>query len=71
MFADGEAVGEVTRSVRSPMLETPIALALVGFDAATDDLAVESAGEERDATREPLPFVDGTDRSARLPDYGE
>jgi aminomethyltransferase len=71
VLAGGEAVGEVTRAAESPMLEAPIALALVGFDAVTDDLAIDGDGEEHVAMRETLPFVEGSDRSARLPDYGE
>ena len=71
VLAGSEAIGEVTRAAESPMLEAPIGLALVGFDAAIDDLAIEVGDEERDATRESLPFVEGSDRSARLPDYGE
>ncbi|WP_049902619.1 CAF17-like 4Fe-4S cluster assembly/insertion protein YgfZ [Halococcus agarilyticus] len=71
VLAGAEEIGEVTRAAESPMLEAPIALALVEFDAAVDDLAIDNEGEEHAATKEALPFVDGSDRSARLPDYGE
>jgi aminomethyltransferase len=53
------------------MLKAPIALALVAFNATTDDLAIDGDSEEHPAARGSLPFVDGSDRSARLPDYGE
>ena len=71
VLAGGEAVGEVTRAAESPMLEAPIALALVAFNATTDDLAIDGDGEEHPAARGSLPFVDGSDRSARLPGYDE
>ncbi|GAA0475949.1 aminomethyltransferase family protein [Halococcus dombrowskii] len=67
---DGDAtVGEVTRAVESPVHEKPIALALCDFTLDADELTVRVDGEERAATVETLPFVDGSDRSARLPDY--
>ena len=71
VLAGGEAVGEVTRAAESPMLKAPIALALVAFNATTDDLAIDGDSEEHPRARGSLPFVDGSDRSARLPDYGE
>ena len=67
---DGDAtVGEVTRTVESPVRERPLALALIGFDCDAEDVTVRIDGEERAATVETLPFVDGSDRSARLPTY--
>jgi len=67
---DGDAtVGEVTRSTQSPMLEAPLALALVEYGLEAEDLAVRVDGEEVPATTETLPFLDGSDRSARVPEY--
>jgi len=70
VFADDAAVGEVTRAANSPSREQPVALALVETDAAArDSVAVRVDGEEVDAAVESLPFVEGSDRSARLPTY--
>ncbi len=68
VFADDEAVGEVTRAGESPTRDEPVALALVEFDVE-GDLSARVDGEEVDATRAELPFVEGSDRSARLPSY--
>ena len=68
VFAGDEAVGEITRAAESPMLDEPIALALIGFETE-GDLTVRVDGEEVAASRVDLPFVDGTDHSARLPEY--
>lgn len=70
VFQADSAVGEVTRAVESPMLERPIALAIVGAGAAEDvDLTVRVGGEEVSAIVAELPFVEGSERSARLPTY--
>jgi len=66
----GDRVGEVTRAVESPSLETPIALALVDFDLHGGSLSIETDSDS-DAVRTPLPFVDGSAVSARLPTYPE
>ncbi len=68
---DGDAsVGEVTRAARTELVEDPIALALVQFDAADEDgLTVRVDGEDVPATSTALPFVEGSDRSGRLPTY--
>jgi len=72
---DGDAsVGEVTRAVESPVRDEPLALALVDFEVGdavgeTDALSVRVDGEERPATAVALPFVEGSERSARLPAY--
>ncbi|WP_049921526.1 CAF17-like 4Fe-4S cluster assembly/insertion protein YgfZ [Halopiger djelfimassiliensis] len=67
---DGDAsVGEITRADESPMLEDVIALAIVEFDLESDAVTVRVGGEETPATRTELPFVDGSDRSDRLPAY--
>ncbi|MFB6183511.1 MAG: aminomethyltransferase family protein [Haloarculaceae archaeon] len=69
VFAGDEAVGEVTRAVDSPSLETPIAFALVDFEANLDGATVRVDGREVDANRHALPFVEGSDRSERVPAY--
>lgn len=73
VFRGDESLGEVTRGLRSPTREEPIAFALVDhdFDPATDsgDLTVRIDGEERSGVATELPFVEGSDRSARLPQY--
>ena len=67
---DGDAsVGEVTRAGESPLRTETIALAVVDYELAHDALTVRVGGEEVAATRTDLPFVDGSDRSDRLPDY--
>lgn len=60
----GEEVGHITRAAASPSLETPIGLAVVPYDVP-DALAVD--GET--ARVESLPFVSGSERSARIPAY--
>jgi aminomethyltransferase len=68
---DGDsAVGEVTRAVDSPTLDEPIALAAVRWDAASSgSLAVRVGGDEVPAEVADLPFVEGSETSARLPRY--
>jgi len=68
VFEGDDAVGEVTRGVPSPALDEPVALALVDADTGTD-LRVRVDGEEVPASRTALPFVEGSDESARLPRY--
>ena len=68
---DGDAtVGEVTRAVESPLLGSPIALALVEFGLKSDRVTVRVGGEEVPATVARLPFLEGSERSGRLPVYG-
>ncbi len=69
IFAGDSAVGEVTRAVMSPLLEYPIALAVVEYGLEADSLTVRVGGQELPAERTNLPFVEGSDRSARLPVY--
>ncbi|MFC6990103.1 aminomethyltransferase family protein [Haloplanus sp. GCM10025708] len=69
VFDGDESVGDVTRAVDSPSLGAPIALALVDFDAPSE-LTVRVDGEAVPAPVTDLPFVEGSDRSARLPQYG-
>ena len=67
---DGDAtVGEVTSAGMSPLLEDTIALALVEFGLETDALSVRVDGHEVPATPTPLPFLEGSERSARVPVY--
>jgi aminomethyltransferase len=67
VFAGDEAVGEVTRAVDAPTHGGPAALALVGFEAEPGAVRVD--GEDVPAERVDLPFVEGSERSARLPSY--
>ncbi|MFB6201055.1 MAG: glycine cleavage T C-terminal barrel domain-containing protein [Halorhabdus sp.] len=61
---DGEVVGRVTRSRDSPALERSIGFAIL--DVATD--ATWTIGDDRiGATNATLPFVEGSDQSARVP----
>jgi aminomethyltransferase len=69
VFDGDRTVGEVTRAVESPICERPLALALVEFGLDPAEVAVRIDGKEHTATVETLPFVDGSDRSARLPRY--
>jgi aminomethyltransferase len=64
----------VTRAVDSPSLDRPIALAYVDYDTPTavergDDLTVRVDGDDVGASLARLPFVEGSDRSGRLPQY--
>jgi aminomethyltransferase len=74
VFEGDETVGEITRAIHSPTREEPIAMALLDQDAAdavdeTGRFAVRIDGEEQDATVVDLPFVEGSERSGRLPSY--
>ncbi len=69
VFDGDSSVGEVTRANVSPLLETPIALAIVEYGLESDELTVRVDGEEIHTTVTELPFVEGSDRSDRLPDY--
>jgi aminomethyltransferase len=72
VFAGDEAVGEVTRAAESPSRDEPIAFGLVDFgvgDQSEADLTVRVDGEEVPAELADLPFVEGSDRSARIPEY--
>jgi len=72
VFDGPESVGTVTRAAESPTLGNPVALALVDRDIGdslgeSGSLTVRVDGEERPATPVALPFVEGSDRSGRLP----
>jgi aminomethyltransferase len=69
VFAGDEHVGEVTRAVRSPMREAPIALATLDWDLPSEALTVRVDGESVGAQRVDPPFVEGSATSARLPTY--
>jgi aminomethyltransferase len=70
VFDDDAAVGDVTRAAEGPTRAQPLALALVDVDAADRErLTVRVDGEEQPATVERLPFVEGSDASARTPTY--
>ncbi|PSQ47591.1 glycine cleavage system protein T, partial [Halobacteriales archaeon SW_6_65_15] len=69
VFAGEEAVGEVTRGVESPTREEPIAFAVVDFEVEASDVTVRVGGEEVPAEITDLPFVEGSDRSGRIPEY--
>ena len=67
---DGDAnVGDVTRGTESPTLEAPAALALVDYGLDGDTVTVRVDGEEVSAEVAELPFVEGSARSRRLPEY--
>ncbi|PSP56347.1 glycine cleavage system protein T [Halobacteriales archaeon QS_1_67_19] len=69
VFAGDEAVGEITRAAESPSREEPLALAVVDFESHDADVTVRVDGEEVPAEPVVLPFVEGSDRSARIPTY--
>ena len=69
VLAGDDSVGEVTRAVESPMLAAPIALALVESGSAGGALSIRIDGGTVAAETENLPFVEGSDRSARVPTY--
>jgi aminomethyltransferase len=71
VFAGDAAVGEVTRAVESPTREEPIAFAAVDYELPEDGLSVRVDGEEVAAETTALPFVEGSDASARVPRYEE
>jgi aminomethyltransferase len=68
VFAGDASVGEVTRAAESPMLGDPVALAFVDYETP-ETLRVRVDGADVEATRTDLPFVEGSERSARRPTY--
>jgi len=71
VFDGSEHVGAVTRACESPTLGRPVALALLDREVdESADLAVRVDDEEVPATIHALPFVEGSDRSGRLPTEG-
>jgi aminomethyltransferase len=69
VFAEDSAVGEVTRAAESPALERAIAMARVDFGLDADRVTVRADGAEVPAEIATLPFVEGSERSGRLPEY--
>jgi aminomethyltransferase len=70
--SDGDDVGEVTRAAASPLRGAAIAFAYVEFgldDGA--ELTVTVDGDPVQATVEPFPLHEGSERSARIPSYPE
>ncbi len=72
VFDGDENVGKITRTMVSPLRDIPFALALVERDVGEkigDDaaLTVRVDGTEAVATAVSLPFVEGSENSARLP----
>ena len=65
VLGEDGSVGRVTRARWSPSLSAPIAFALVEPDASVD--AVRTESRELSAALSSLPFVDGSERSGRLP----
>jgi aminomethyltransferase len=63
---DGDEVGLVTRAAESPSLERPVALAFADYGFEGETVDVDGAGAATVAT---LPFVEGSDESARRPRY--
>ncbi|MFW5938817.1 MAG: glycine cleavage T C-terminal barrel domain-containing protein [Halolamina sp.] len=61
------SVGRVTRAAWSPSVSAPIAFAKV--DRGASVRAVQVDGASRSATDVALPFVEGSDRSGRIPTY--
>lgn len=68
VMSGDDAIGEVTRAVQSPVLETPIAFAYVDF-GHEGGLAVRVDGTDVPAERVELPFVETGHPSGRLPRY--
>jgi aminomethyltransferase len=69
VFDGDEAVGEVTRAAWSPSLDAGIAFAVVAFDCDAERLDVRIDGTEAAFERASLPFVEGSQRSGRIPQY--
>lgn len=65
--AGDDVVGEVTRVAHSPVLDAAIAFAYVDSDLDADAVTVGPGGVEAEVVS--LPFVDGGERSARIPTY--
>ncbi|WP_435098702.1 aminomethyltransferase family protein [Halarchaeum sp. P4] len=68
---DERTVGEVTRAAWGESVEAPVAFALVNFDLEADAVTVPTEDGAREADVVELPFVVGSDRSARVPRYDD
>ncbi|WP_136688256.1 glycine cleavage T C-terminal barrel domain-containing protein [Halorhabdus amylolytica] len=64
VYANGEKVGSVTRSKESPTVETAIGFAVVDRDVGDKWTIGDGNIDAKAAT---LPFVEGSERSARIP----
>jgi aminomethyltransferase len=67
---DGDEVGPVTRAAHCPSVERPLALALAPFEFETDGgetPTLDCGGATAELAS--LPFVEGSDESARRPRY--
>lgn len=72
VFDDDEQVGELTRALESPSLDEPIALGVVDFAVPVGEtVSVRVGADEREGTIVSLPFVEGSERSARCSRYPE
>ncbi|RQH03276.1 CAF17-like 4Fe-4S cluster assembly/insertion protein YgfZ [Natrarchaeobius oligotrophus] len=69
VFDGDSTVGTVTRAGESELLGDVIALAVVEYGLEAEAVSVRVDGEELPAAIVDLPFVAGSDRSGRLPDY--
>jgi aminomethyltransferase len=69
VHAGDRHVGEVTRAGEPPSFGNPAALALVDYELPETALTVRVDGEDVPADLADLPFVEGSARSARLPQY--
>jgi aminomethyltransferase len=74
VFEGDETVGEITRAIPSPTRDEPIAMALLDQDAAdavgdSGRFTVRIEEAEQDATVVDLPFIEGSERSGRVPSY--
>jgi aminomethyltransferase len=69
---DGEEIGEITRALESPTLGHPIAMAALDAGASPDEtIEIDLDQGRTDAKVTALPFVEGSDRSGRIPAYDE
>ena len=62
-------IGHITRTAYSATREAPIAFGLVSYSCTAESVSITSNSSEIPATVHSLPFVDGSERSARLPVY--
>lgn len=66
IYDEGTEIGRVTRAADSPSLEEPIAIGYVPYAFEAETVTV---GDGTEATLTSLPFVDGSEKSFRLPTY--
>ncbi|RQG94416.1 CAF17-like 4Fe-4S cluster assembly/insertion protein YgfZ [Natrarchaeobius chitinivorans] len=69
VFDGDSTIGEITRAGASELLGEGIALAVVDYGSESERVTVRVEGEDVPAVRTELPFVEGSDRSDRLPVY--